>query len=284
MNYKIKRLSDNCIEVRCVYKVGFSQDFFLSADWHLDNPKCNRKLLTNHLNEAKEKEAGIFVFGDLFCAMQGKYDKRSSKSDIRPEHQSGKYLDKLVSTTYDFCEPYSDNFVLVSPGNHETAITKRHETDLTQRLIEKLKDANKSPIEMGRYSGWIRFVFEHESGGNIKKFNLFYHHGYGGGGPVTKGVIQTNRRGIYLPDATFIVGGHVHERWEVDIMRERLKQSGKTVIDTQRHIQLPTYKEEYLQHGGWHVERGAPPKPLGGAWLRFFEKGSKIKYQNFWAE
>ena len=61
MNYKIKRLSDNCIEVRCVYKVGFSQDFFLSADWHLDNPKCNRKLLTNHLNEAKEKEAGIFV-------------------------------------------------------------------------------------------------------------------------------------------------------------------------------------------------------------------------------
>jgi hypothetical protein len=31
-----------------------------------------------------------------------------------------------------------------------------------------------------------------------------------------------------------------------------------------------TYKEEYgVGAGGWHVERGAPPKPLGGRILTF---------------
>jgi hypothetical protein len=30
-----------------------------------------------------------------------------------------------------------------------------------------------------------------------------------------------------------------------------------------------TYKEEYEDgHHGWHVERGAPPKPIGGRILR----------------
>ena len=238
MNYKIKRLSEACIEVRCKYKKGFEQEFFLSADWHLDNPKCNRKLLTSHLEEAKQKKAGIFVFGDLFCAMQGKYDKRASKSDLLEIHKSGRYLDKLVSTSYDFCTPYAENFVMISPGNHETSITRKHETDLTERLTERLREVSDSPVQMGTYSGWIRFVFEHESGGGIRYFNMFYHHGYGGGGPVTKGVIQTNRKANYLPDAHLICSGHVHERWEMDIMRERLLASGDVSIDVQRHIQL----------------------------------------------
>jgi hypothetical protein len=30
-----------------------------------------------------------------------------------------------------------------------------------------------------------------------------------------------------------------------------------------------TYKDEYGSGlGGWHIERGAPPKPLGGYWMR----------------
>jgi hypothetical protein len=33
---------------------------------------------------------------------------------------------------------------------------------------------------------------------------------------------------------------------------------------------LPTYKEEYGDgSGGYHIEKGRPPKPLGGAWLTF---------------
>ena len=33
-------------------------------------------------------------------------------------------------------------------------------------------------------------------------------------------------------------------------------------------VRTATYKEEYNNGlGGWHVERGATPKPLGGRWL-----------------
>ena len=68
-----------------------SEDFWvlLTSDRHHDNPHCNQELEKKHLDQAVEREAVIIDYGDLFCAMQGKYDRRHSKDDIRPEHQSG---------------------------------------------------------------------------------------------------------------------------------------------------------------------------------------------------
>jgi hypothetical protein len=35
------------------------------------------------------------------------------------------------------------------------------------------------------------------------------------------------------------------------------------------HLKVPSYKEEYVDgYGGWHIERGGPPKPTGAVWLR----------------
>ena len=61
----------------------------------------------------------------------------------------------------------------------------------------------------------------------------------------------------------------------LDIPRVRLSDSGQIFHDEQLHIKIPGYKEEY-QDGfeGWHIERGAPPKPLGAAWLRFYFNNS----------
>ena len=49
-----------------------------------------------------------------------------------------------------------------------------------------------------------------------------------------------------------------------------------TYHHVQTHVCIPTYKEEFKDgHGGRHVERGAPPKPIGATWLRlFFKYGS----------
>lgn len=52
--------------------------------------------------------------------------------------------------------------------------------------------------------------------------------------------------------------------------RLRIGASGKTYLDEQVHLQLQTYKQEFDLRGGYHVESGRPPKPLGGAWLRFY--------------
>ena len=70
----------------------------LVSDVHWDNPKCDRKKLKRDFDEAVKRDALILSNGDFFCAMQGKYDRRSSKKDLRPEHQSNNYLDALVET------------------------------------------------------------------------------------------------------------------------------------------------------------------------------------------
>ena len=237
------------------------QTYLLLSDLHIDNPKCDRGLLKKHLEQAKNIGAPVFIFGDLFCAMQGKYDKRGNKQALRPEHQVVNYFDALVDTTADFFRPYQELIAFISPGNHETAILKNHETDLTARLAAQLGCA------VGTYQGWIRFQFRRETNNTRYAFLLSYHHGYGGGGPVTRDVIQTARKAVYLPDADIVVSGHTHDRWIVPVPRVRLKNNGTQVVDEQLHIKLGTYKDEYTQGYGWAVEKGFPPKSLGGVWM-----------------
>jgi hypothetical protein len=84
---------------------------------------------------------------------------------------------------------------------------------------------------------------------------------------VTKGIIQTNRRAVFLPDADLIVTGHIHEAWVFPHRRERINQRGTVSFDYLWNVSVPTYKEEYSPGSGYHIEKGRPPKPLGCAWL-----------------
>ena len=289
MTWTVEKQGRNVIQVRVSgsRRKNWEQWFLLSGDRHWDNPKSDHQLQREHLDEAVKRNAGVIDIGDLFCAMQGKYDKRSSKSDVRPEHQVDSYLDALVSTAADFFAPWSDSLIVLGVGNHEEAIRKRHETHLTERLVGILNDRTGSNICCGGYGGWVRFLFDWGGSGATKAVLLNYSHGYGGGGPVTKGVIQTNRRATYLPDAHLVVSGHIHERWTLDLQRVRINSGGKVYHDTQTHVVVPTYKEEYGDgYGGWHVERGAPPKPIGAAWLRFWwnRKQNQVCYDITWAQ
>jgi len=93
----------------------------------------------------------------------------------------------------------------------------------------------------------------------------------GGGGPVTRGVIQTNRQAVYLPDADIVVNGHTHDGWYVPIARERLTNMGRITRDIVHFVRTPGYKDEYNDgSSGYHIEKWGPPKPLGAAWLRFW--------------
>ena len=278
---KLNRLNKNVLDIHIDYESGnWEQWFLLSSDRHWDNPKSDWDLQKKHLEMAKERNAKILDFGDLFCAMQGKYDRRASKENIRPEHNTANYLDALVDTASDFFKPYAHLFAHISEGNHETAIKRNHETDLIERFITLLNHKAGTSISKGLYTGWIRFRLKYKNGQHHQTYNLNYTHGYGGGGPVTRGVIQTNRKAVYLPDAHFCISGHVHEQWLVTIPRERISIKGNVKIDEQIHVCLPTYKEEYLMGEQYHRERGRPPKPLGAYWLRFYaDKKEKINFE-----
>jgi len=277
---KIKRISPQVLDIDHEYKAGWEQWYLLSSDRHWDNPHSDWKLQKTHLDTARERNAKILDFGDLFCVMQGKYDRRSSKTDLRAEHQVDNYLDAVVNTAVDWFSPYADMFALVAEGNHESAIRRHHETDLIERFVTTLNYKNKTELTKGLYTGYVRFRFKRANSSERKTpIMLNFTHGYGGGGPVTRGVIQTNRKAVYLPDAQICVSGHIHESWQVSIPRERVNHLGKIYLDEQEHICLPTYKEEYLAGENYHRERGRPPKPLGAWWLRFYCENMKIKHE-----
>jgi len=255
----------------------WEQWFLLQADEHWDNPHCQLKMLKRHHEEAVIRGAGILKFGDTFCAMQGKYDKRSDKSCLRPEHQHGDYIDRLVKTATDWYEPYAKHIVMFGDGNHEKSIKQRHETDLLERLTASLNDRTGACVHHGGYGGWVRFMFTR--GNQRQSVRLWYFHGAGGGGPVTKDFIQANRRSVFVGNADIMVTGHTHDMTSDTYVKTWLNDANEVEHRSVKVVKCPTYKEEYGDgSGGWHVETGKPPKPIGAWWLRFHIKDEKVVY------
>lgn len=246
----------------------------LMSDLHWDNPHCLRERLADDLQAAVDADAPILMFGDTFCAMGGKYDRRSTKQTVREEHQVDDYLDALVRTAADWFEPYLSHICLMGIGNHETAIAKRHETCLITRLVERCKMINPdSPISKGGYSGWVKILGRNGKTGKGKQtatLDIAYTHGWGGGGPVTRGAIQQQRMSATYMNADFVVMGHVHERQHTEIVKVSLNaRSMKEKLSSEHHLRCSTYKEEFSLSEGlsWHRDNGRPPKPIGGWWL-----------------
>jgi hypothetical protein len=248
---------------------------FLCPDIHWDNPHCKRDLLKRHLDEAVKMGARIVMPGDTFCLMQGAYDPRKQKSDIRPEHNVNHYLDAVVETAAEWFAPYQPYIDIVGLGNHETSILKRMETDVVQRFVSLLNSKAKGGhrVMAGGYGGW--YTLMGNMTGSRKSYVIKYYHGSGGGAPVTKGTIQHNRASTQTEGADAIVMGHVHNDYVVTYTREMLDAQYQPVTRDLLMIRCSTYKDEYADgHSGWHVERGGGPRPLGGQFLCVrFHKG-----------
>lgn len=258
----VERTAHNTVTVRHDAVIaGWEQWYLLRSDAHYDNPHCDRKLFLHHMNQARERQAGIIDIGDLFCLMGGKYDPRSDKSGVRPEYQVTDYLGAVEDDMVRVHEPFANLFVVAADGNHNTSVLRRHEYDILGRFCRRLN------IERGGYSGFVKFRFSGNNGGRTTR-TLYWHHGMSGG-VVTKGVLNALRVAAYTPDADIVAYGHIHERWLFPVERQRVTDSGREYFDTQYHVQCPTYKQEFV-HGGYHDEKARPPKPLGAWWMRFY--------------
>ena len=273
-NYDVERQSLNVINVNMEYKKDWEQTFLLISDVHFDNPDCDRKLLKKHLDKAVQEGAGILINGDWYCAMESRNDLRGTKK-IRNKNLGINYLDNLVEDSAEFLEPYAKNIIMIGKGNHESAIQKKSETDLIERLCSLLKYKTGYPVYNGQYSGFVRFLFRYKSsnghyGGRMSNI-LHYHHGYGGSSVMTKGVNKHVQRLSFVPDADFHWMGHSHQEFVVSHPRLRLSQKGKIYHDECLIINTSTYKDSFkLGASGWENEKGLPPKRKGGLFLRFY--------------
>jgi len=241
----------------------------LLSDIHWDNPKCDRNKLKSHLNYCKENNIPIFINGDFFCLMQGKYDPRRNKKDILPEHNKANYIDAVIEDAVDYWSPYADLLTVIGYGNHETAIIKNLETDPLQRFVDLLNYTNKTKVQTGGYGGWIILKYELYTSTFLSK-NIKYFHGSGGGGIVTKGAINLTRALEMYENMDVFIMGHIHENSSRNDVRETMEYNpGKRIHEYKHkpiHLAITgAYKEESGDGAfGWHVERGAPVKPVGG--------------------
>ena len=250
-------------------------NFFNTSDWHFDNPKCNRKLLFKHLDEAMEKNAYIVITGDMLCLMQGRYDPRRSKSSIRPEHNVDNYLDMVINDTVEKLRPYAKNILLISSGNHESSVSLRMETNILDRFVERLNTLEGTNIQRGEYTGYYTLSFGYRGKNSKKTLDVGYSHG-NWGGIITKGTLSVVRYAAIMPDCDVMFSGHTHDGWIVPQPRLVKNYNKKKVeVKKQWHIKTGTYKEEFEKGKGWAVERIAMPKYLGSCFTEVKYKKSK---------
>lgn len=248
---------------------GWEMFLLFSSDRHHDSIGCNRDLELAHLEEARRRKAFIIDVGDLFDAMQGKYDPRRTYSNLRPEYKVDDYLDEIVKEASKFYSPYAKQFLVIGRGNHESSILRNNGVDLTSNLVHRLNADHGGHVQAGGYGGWVRIQLAINKTWRASVLIKYFHGAGGGSAPVTRGTIQTNRQAVYLPDADIVVNGHNHESWYMPISRERIGYTGMIYQDIQHHVRTPTCKLDYGDgSGGWHIETGKPPKPMGAVWIR----------------
>jgi hypothetical protein len=275
--WKAERLSDMVIDLSLAPMRFVTEDrwVLLMSDEHVDNSHSDLELIRRHHDEARERGAPVLKFGDTFCAMQGKWDKRADQNQLRDELRGNHYLDRLKDFAEGVYAPYAADIAVIAPGNHETSISMRHQTNLTECLVDRMRRAGGRTL-LGGFAGFVRLRLE--LAGARKSYHLCYHHGYGGGGEVTRGMIDNNRtRGQYLADIYY--SGHIHRRNMDENEIIALSPEGQAVRKTQLFLRGGAYKREDGP-GGWHVEKGRAARPCGGWWLRFTaRKGAKTEWE-----
>lgn len=275
---KIERLNDSA-KLRLKFNsTKESKSILLISDVHFDSVKCNRKALKKLLDEAVERDAYIMIFGDLLDVMGAKYDPRSGKSDIRPEYNASNYFELVLNDIVNFFGPYADRILMISKGNHEDSVKRRHEFDLLSIMEYKMRMEHKWEGLIEGYEGWLLFSGEYTTSGEKNKkrkgggrslgtIKTYYTHGSGGNAPVTRGVIQTNRRQVQI-QADMFISGHIHTQWAVPVPQRRVTDLGVEEVKDVIHLQLGCFKESH--RGSWEAQKGFAASNIGGYWVKFY--------------
>lgn len=237
------------------------------SDVHYDSMHCHRKLFKRHLEESD----GVIIIGDLFDVMGCHRDPRSKPENIRPEYirKDKGYLDTIVEDVYNFLLPFKDKLLLISRGNHEDEITRRHDTDIIDRLCWMLRSEG-SQVQTGGYSGFVRLRFSMTTC-NFSNI-LYYHHGAGGNAARSKDVLRSQIDAFKVPDADVIVSGHTHNKiHDPSNVKMTLTQDNQIKFKSMDWIKTGSYKRDDRTpgYGGWEVQKDFLPTKMGGWFLDF---------------
>lgn len=249
---------------------GAARWLLVTSDDHFDSKECDRGWLKRIHEEANARRAVIFKLGDVFDAMGGKYDRRTVRSELRPEYQSSdSYFTDILRDAIKFYRKY--NVAFVSLGNHEDSVRRRHDTNLAQELAAGLG------ATYGDYDGWITILPVRKDGEKPRdgSFTIRYSHGAGGYAPVTGGITQTGRTQASFPFADIYLSGHNHRQWLFSIPVEYPNSHGRLVYKKTYHLKLGTSK----QRGPFARRKGLGVPAIGWWWIKIYYDATEQRYK-----
>lgn len=256
------------------------------SDLHIGSVHTDYELIKKELQFAKEKGDRIAINGDVFDLILPSDHKRF-KADVLHPRMLGRtnIVNEAIKWATELFTPVVDLIDGIGCGNHETALEKHHSYDPILALIYELEKVRKAEgiIHHLGYTGFIDYRYRYKSrtqraktNSNSKRFVPYYHHGAGGSAPVTKGMIDFNRKDVWVV-ADAIWFGHKHNRLMDHIYRMSCPESGdQPRMHDVRHIMTGAYFDTYKgqsqqsirKHGrraNYAADAGFAPQGKGGS-------------------
>jgi len=256
------------------YKPGDTKWIALFSDLHYFAADQEEALLKRDLEAAARVGARMNFAGDLVdLILPGdvkryhpgvmgllKEEFEEEKDGAKPQRND--LMNAQVEYLFEKLRPYNELIDVVAAGNHETSAIKYHSFDVLRavaHLLNRERPKGLEPVHVGDYRGFIRYLLVKEGSQGKKSrgthtFDIFRHHGKGGGAYVTKGMIDLQRmRSGFIADLYW--GGHKHKGAHDPGMKKiYLGPKGRLVREKQEAVQTPGYKGRLRDSGGKRVE------------------------------
>lgn len=255
---------------------------FLCSDLHIGARAFRKDALIAELDEARRVGARILVNGDVFDAIDFR-DKRFTPEAVDPSLLLKRdMVNAVVGMARKILRPYAHLIDFLGVGNHDLKWAKWNAVDPVEMLITLLnadlaESNDPHRIEHGGICGFYHTAFQMRFPKSVAGVGhtIYYHHGTGGGAPVTRGSINFNRA-EHDVEADLFTMGHLHNRTSADGVRIRLaKASKKPVYHKYLSLQTASYFDNYLPSDNndplafsYAEETRHAPKPMGGWFVR----------------
>lgn len=279
------------------YRPGRPVVLQLMSDLHIGAPQVDYKRIARELAAAEKADARILINGDVLDLIVASDRKRFTMDCVHPRLRGRKdTVGASIDWATEILAPHAHRIDVIGMGNHEASIEKYHGVDPLSVLVSNLRRAaaEKDPdhvLHYGGYTGFVDYRFrctkadgspsnvnDFGAGANGRRYVIYYHHGSGGAAPVTKGLIDFNRKDTFI-DADVIWMGHKHNRLAVSVEKLSCPLAGHGVnVREVKHIMTGAYMRTYVgqsqesvaRHGrrsNYAADMGLAPQGCGGARL-----------------
>jgi hypothetical protein len=179
-------------------------------DVHIINATFDKKLYEKTVKYIETHPDTYWFGGGDFCEFINFKDKRFAPGELYPDLKVGdladiyqKEIDMFKDMTKSILTP--DKCLGLMIGNHENKIAKSGEGDIINNLCKEYN------IPYLGYSGYLRLSFTRGRSNTVRKFQIYFHHGWSA--PRTQGARVNNLvKMAYSHECHIAVTGHAHGR------------------------------------------------------------------------